>query len=338
MALLVRGMGEVQSPGVPAATSTAVNATRTAMTLSPLSHCAAEILLVGSVGTVAPESPVRARTGRRTTAVVLLVFALLAFAFSWTVYLAAPPEGGPLAAGMRMLASFGPGLAAVALVAWRSGTTAVRGLVAPLARWRIGWRWYLGSLVGPPTVMAVGVAAYAMAGGTLGPSENDPGLWWAIPLIFGVVLVVGGPLGEEVGWRGFALQRAQQSMSPVSATVVVALMWALWHLPQMTDPEAVQYEVPWTLFFGQILVMSVFYTWLVNRTGSLVPAVLLHASFNTSVGLLPVLPSATSPVGPAVISLALGALAAGLLLVRTRGRLGHRRDLRAGRQKSLSDR
>lgn len=147
-------------------------------------------------------------------------------------------------------------------------------------------------------------------------------MWWAVPLIFAVVLVAGGPLGEELGWRGFALQRAQQTMRPVVATALVAAMWTVWHLPQLTTPGSIQYEVPWPVFVGQILVTSVFYTWIVNRTGSLVPAVLLHASFNTSVGLLPVLPSTANPVGPAVISLVLGATAAAVLLARTRGDLG----------------
>lgn len=261
-------------------------------------------------------------TAKRRTWLVLAAFVLLAFTFSWGLYWAAPFKDGQLGGGMRMLASFGPSLAAVGVVASQSGLAAVRRLVAPLARWRLSWGWYVGSLVGPPLVMGAGVGVYLIAGGSLGSTENDPGLWWAIPVIFGVVLLIGGPLGEELGWRGFALPRLQQVMGPVSATLLVAVVWAVWHLPLLTDPGSIQHEVPWLLFLGQIVVMSVFYTWLVNRTESLVPALLLHTSFNTSVGLLPVLPSTTAPVGPAVISLALGAIAAGILLVRTRGNLG----------------
>jgi len=161
-----------------------------------------------------------------------------------------------------------------------------------------------------------------VAGGRLGSTENDPGMWWAIPLIFGVVLVAGGPLGEELGWRGFALHGTQRLVGPMAATLLIGAVWALWHLPWLTDPNSVQYEVPWPLFVCQIMVTSVFYTWLVNRTASLVPALLLHASFNTSVGLMPVLPSSTGPLGPALISLALGAIGAAILMARTRGRLG----------------
>lgn len=150
----------------------------------------------------------------------------------------------------------------------------------------------------------------------------------AIPLIFGVVLALGGPLGEELGWRGFALPRLQRGWGPVEATLLVAVVWGLWHLPRLLDPAAVQHGVPWPLFLGQLVVMSFFYTWLVNRTRSLVPALLLHASFNTSAGLLPVLPSASAPAGPAVISLAMAAVAALILVVRTRGSLGR---ARAGR-------
>lgn len=252
----------------------------------------------------------------------LAAFVVLAFTFSWTLYWAASPEGGPAADGLRMLASFGPSFAALGVVARNDGRAGVRRLVRSLVHWRISPRWYVGSLVGPPLVMGAGAGVYVITGGSLGPTEHDPGMWWAIPLIFGVVLVVGGPLGEELGWRGFALPRLQQVLGPVPATSLLAVVWALWHLPQLTSPGSVQHEVPWLLFLGQMIVMSLFYTWLVNRTASLVPALLLHTSFNTSVGLLPVLPSATGPAGPAVISLVLAVSAAGILLFRTRGNLG----------------
>lgn len=141
------------------------------------------------------------RLAAHRTWVELVVFVVLAFAFSWTLYLTAPSNGGRVAAAMRVLATFGPTLAAIAVLAATPGFDGLRRLRSMLSRWRISWRWYAGALVGPPLVLGAGAAVYVIAGGRLGPTENDAGMWWAIPVIFGVVLVAGGPLGEELGWR-----------------------------------------------------------------------------------------------------------------------------------------
>jgi len=105
---------------------------------------------------------------------------------------------------------------------------------------------------------------------------------WIVLVCFAHNLLLGGSLGEEIGWRGFLLPALLRRMSPLAASVVLGVVWGLWHLP--IDFYAgfglhgigavvarVVYAVP----------MSILFTWFFLRTrGSLLVALLLHASIN----------------------------------------------------------
>jgi membrane protease YdiL (CAAX protease family) len=95
-------------------------------------------------------------------------------------------------------------------------------------------------------------------------------------------LLYGGSLGEEVGWRGFALERLLERMSPVRASALLAVFWALWHAPidvtfgfGLPGPGAVVVRLVWTL------PLAMLFTWMFLRSGSsLLAPLALHASFN----------------------------------------------------------
>lgn len=115
---------------------------------------------------------------------------------------------------------------------------------------------------------------------------------------------------EEPGWRGYALPRLQERYSPIKATLVLGLAWGLWHLP-VAGPIA--FVVPFVLAF--------FYTWVYNRTGSVLLAILLHASFTPAQDHLILLAEethGTTDLAMGIVYL-VGALT---LVVATRGRLG----------------
>lgn len=258
----------------------------------------------------------------RDPAYGLVAFCALAFASTWALYAAGTRAEGWAGEMLRLASGFGPTAAALALVLTTHGGAGLRRWLRRLRRWRLHWSWYAGPLVAPPFILAAGVLAHRAFGGRTGTSEHDPAMWWMIPVVFAVVLVVGGPIGEEFGWRGYALPRLQRLMGPVPASLLLGLVWGLWHLPRMLDPAAVQHLVPWWIFLGQVLVTSVFYTWLLNSTASVVPVLALHASFNTSAGLLPVIPATAGSSAPAVISLGIATIGATALIIHTRGRLG----------------
>jgi CAAX protease family protein len=121
-------------------------------------------------------------------------------------------------------------------------------------------------------------------------------------------LIFGGQ--EEPGWRGFALPRLEQQHSPLVATLILGFGWGVWHIP-LYGPAG--FVVP--------LVLAYFYSWLYNRTQSVLLCILLHASFTAAQDHL--LLVADSRIVDAVL---LGAyiVGAGLLIAATRGRLGYR--------------
>lgn len=127
---------------------------------------------------------------------------------------------------------------------------------------------------------------------------------------------------REIGWRGFALGRLQTRFSPVPASLLLGIVWGAWHLPLFFSDGAVQEQIPIVLFVAQTTATSVVYTWVVNRTRSVLHAVLFHAASNTAVGLFPLLPSDTGSLRPMTLAVGLAAGVAVVLTVATRGRLG----------------
>jgi len=138
---------------------------------------------------------------------------------------------------------------------------------------------------------------------------------------------MGVPLFEEIGWRGFALPRLQQRWGPLAGTVVLGLVWAAWHLPNYFRPDwsSVNGQLSFSgvaVFFLAAVAFSVVITWVYNHTGgSILMAILVHASINFSQGLTGELfPAAkNNEVGPVIAFVILAVV----LVVATRGRLGY---------------
>ena len=200
----------------------------------------------------------------------------------------------------------------------RSG---LRRFLRARLRRRVSLTDALVALAGPPLVVLVALAIAAAQGEQLG-TFNDLSTMYLVVPAFVAVLVLGGPLGEEMGWRGFALDPLQQRCGPVGASVLLGGIWALWHLPLFVDDSQIQHDLSPILFIGQILSTAIVYTWLWNRSHSLLVVIALHTSANLSAGILPLLvPDANSQV-PFAIAVAVASLLAAALAVATRGQLG----------------
>ena len=109
-----------------------------------------------------------------------------------------------------------------------------------------------------------------------------------------IILALIAGLGEEPGWRGFALPRLETRYAPVPATAVLGFVWAMWHLPlALVDPRFAHGFTPALpqvllalLTMLTIFLYAFFYTWVYNRTRSVLLCMLLHGSFNAAIGLL----------------------------------------------------
>jgi CAAX protease family protein len=146
--------------------------------------------------------------------------------------------------------------------------------------------------------------------------------WSAVPLLFATTALLGGPLFEEVGWRGFLLDELQRRRSVLVSTAVVALVWAAWHLPLLiSEPTGQRPPVPFVVW---VLGQAVLLTWIYNTSaGSVLLAILFHTAVNVSTRLLlePFL-GQEGFLGVWWLLAAAYALVALVLLGATRGRLG----------------
>lgn len=237
----------------------------------------------------------------------IVAFVALAYAMSWLFWGAAFALGtdSALGAAAFVAGGFGPG-AAAALVLW-AGAGSLGRWARSIVRWRVPGRFWAYALGLPALLYAVANLVLVVLGeevrfGLLG-DRLVPYLGTFVLTMF----LLGGQ--EELGWRGFALPRLEARFGPLGGTVVLGLIWSVWHLP--LGPLAM--IVPFFLAF--------FYTWLYNRTGSVLLAILLHASFTPAQDHLLLQSSIAHGAADAAIGIAylLGIV---VLLIVTRGRLG----------------
>lgn len=112
--------------------------------------------------------------------------------------------------------------------------------------------------------------------------------WLMTPLVFLQILFIGGALGEEFGWRGFAQPRMQKIMHPLLATLILGLVWSMWHLPLFYMEGTVQSNIPIWQFILQNTIITFYYTWLYNKTrGNIWLMIYLHAVANTAAAVIP---------------------------------------------------
>lgn len=229
-----------------------------------------------------------ARGGSRLDVKAVVVFFVLAYvlSWSWAVPLAAAHLVVRRGVGWpsHLPALLGPAIAAVVVTAWTMGRPGVRDLLARLARWRVPLRWWLVA-VSPVAFLGLALAATAAAGQAL-PDVADFGRFSGIPAmsLAGVLLLIFvGALGEETGWRGYALPQLQRRFSPLASSLILAVLWFGWHLPQFfviatyRDFSPVQYV---GMFLG-LACGAVVLTWLYNRSGgSILLVAVWHGLYN----------------------------------------------------------
>ncbi|HSK56033.1 MAG TPA: type II CAAX endopeptidase family protein [Jiangellales bacterium] len=232
----------------------------------------------------------------------LVAFVVLAYAISWTIWLPGLLGGG----GLPVLAAgaFGPAVAAALVTRWTGGS--LRDWIRPLWHWRVPVRFWLYAL-GMPALLFVAVNAELALLGEPVDLGRLRGALVAYVGTFAVVALVGGGQ-EEPGWRGFALDRFQARHSPVVATLLLGVVWGGWHLP-IYGAAAV----------GPLLFVF-YYTWLWNRTHSLLLCVLLHGSFTPALEHLVLVDDSRAVDVAILVTLLAGAA---LLVLLTRGRLGY---------------
>ena len=188
---------------------------------------------------------------------------------------------GGAAASLVIVGGFGPLFSAAAMTARVSGLRGARALLGQAFDWRVSLRWYLVALLLPAALRFAVLGVHIFKGGTF-PDFDDTGRWLALPLTFISVLVLGGPLGEEFGWRGVMQPRLQVRFGMLPASMLVGVASSLWHLPLFMISSTPQSHLPFALFLVRTVAISIVLGWLWNRSNrSLLVILLFHASLNT---------------------------------------------------------
>jgi membrane protease YdiL (CAAX protease family) len=166
----------------------------------------------------------------------LVSFYLMAFGWTWLVDLLIlslwrqPSGAGGDALRLIIPAVVGaPTFPALIMTALTQGRAGMGQLLRRCVRWRVGLQWYLFVLVGFPALILLGLLV--PPGGITGLREPVPALVESYVPVFIIILLVGGPLPEEPAWRGFALPRLEQCLGPLRGTLLLGLLWGLWHFP-----------------------------------------------------------------------------------------------------------
>jgi membrane protease YdiL (CAAX protease family) len=206
----------------------------------------------------------------------------------------------------------------------------IRDLLTPLKTWRVGMQWYLFAVLFFPALLMAGMAIDLALGGKLPPYPYAQPSLWGILLAFTWVFFFGGGF-EEPGWRGFALPRMQLRFSPLVASLILGCFWALWHTPDYFNGQYTSTSGTGAPALGGIIVrffimtppLVLIFTWLYNRVrGSLLLLILLHTSIDAAMAVLAISTRAY------LLAFALWWIAAIVVLVMTRGRLGYNHYLR----------
>lgn len=226
------------------------------------------------------------------------------FVISWGVWLPLAMMPGPARGGepsrwvpwLHVIGAYGPCFAALLVTGVGEGVEGLRRLFSRLLIWRVHAGWYAAALLLPAALSLLVTAIHMMFGGDA-PDFGSPPIegmampawlrpyqgWGILAPVFFLQLMTGSSLGEELGWRGFALLRLQQRFSALDASLIIAVVWAVWAQPffhLQHAPAGSGVTMRDVLFFVMLLVgvvpAQILITWLFNSTGGSLLLVLLY--------------------------------------------------------------
>jgi membrane protease YdiL (CAAX protease family) len=178
-----------------------------------------------------------------------------------------------------MLNGFGPSVVAIVLTWVRGGKIGLKQFLKRVIQFNIGWQWYLAAIA----VVVLPTLGQLLIIRMLGQSFNYMGFITQLGSF--IPLIIIGPLSEELGWRGYALERLQTKWSALVSSIVVGTLWALWHLPLFYMVGTSQHELHLSFisFMAGLIALSILFTWLNNNTDhSIWTAVFFHWLFTYS--------------------------------------------------------
>lgn len=215
------------------------------------------------------------------------VYSATVFVVAWPLWYGADLVGRELGAGLGVRGllylpgTFAPAMLALAF-AFRRGSAG--GLLASLTRWKVHVGWYVFALLFMIVVKLLAASAYRVLVGSWPEFGTVP-----LALMLGAALMTAPfQVGEELGWRGYALPLLMERVGVGAAGLLLGLVWALWHLPLFFLPGADKVGHPLPVFVVSVTALSVVMAVVWQRTGGSLPVLMLmHAAVNNTTGVVP---------------------------------------------------
>lgn len=256
----------------------------------------------------------------------LILFFTSVYLFSWLFWIpealavngmVLPPPLKKFLSGPFNPAAFGPLVAAIVITLSNDGK---KGLI-PLLRRGIDFRfrkvWLIPVFFMFPLIYGITTLVASFSGWMKPefPNLSNPAI---LPIAFVFILLLGGPLQEEFGWRGYALDRLQTRFGTLKSSVILGFFWAIWHLPAAFCNKLLVPPGLFWIFIIMVILTSILFTWIYNNTGgSLFPVLLFHTVHNMTIWLL--IPDMKMTLNTGLCSILF--LSVAVVIVLTAGRL-----------------
>ena len=225
-------------------------------------------------------------TFQKKTKKMMIMFFALAYVIIWVVLLPILliPQRAEQLDFLLLIAAYAPFLAAIITTLVYEGRAGLWTWLKSVFKWRIPFIWYLiGGVLINFLFVALHIGLYILLGGHIVLAGGDPP-WYSYLVTFPIIVLINFPfgsgLGEEAGWRGFALPKLLERYSPTVASIILGILWGLWHTPAllMSSWEGSSQGL---LLFVYVIPLTIIMTWVYLKSRrSTIPVMLMHTGGN----------------------------------------------------------
>lgn len=201
----------------------------------------------------------------------LVTFFVLAYSFSWGNYILSSTWSN-----IPFLFPYGSMLAALIVASITCGSDGRKDILMRCLRWRVGLKWFAAALFVPVAIELAVVTLNVLLGAPM-PAEAQLGPWYSLFLLFPIAMI-DAPLGEEPGWRGYAMPRFPADRSPLENSLILGVLVAGWHLPLALAGGAIAVPYLIAAIASAVVTNWVYY----NAHESALFAILYHTAANTA--------------------------------------------------------
>jgi len=247
-------------------------------------------------------------------------FFILTFAIAWSIWL---PLGilAPQNILLTLPGAWAPTISALILIGLSEGRVGIKRFLKKVFDWRVGLQWYLVVLFGIAAIAYLAIGVGMLFGVPASEITLPNGLPQAaligfLPVFFLINIFLGGPLAEDIGWRGYILPKLYERMSALHASLIIGVVWAAWHLPYFIFPgwDLAVGNVPFLWFALLTISWSVLFAWVYVNTESILMPILFHAAINTTLGTLGVLGQSNGELMPLILNTVITWITVGIVV------------------------